>query len=169
MLSPQITLAQAGNANLLAYLNLIAWAEGTSTSPITQDRGYDVIVSGVDGPSRMITYTQNPFDNRPPVVVNYSGLESTAAGRYQVLHRYWVYYKAMLGLSDFGPLSQDLVAIQQMRECNALEPIADGDLITTIALTTHLWASLPGNRYGQAGGKTFAQCWDKFIELQEMG
>ena len=53
-----------------AFLDLIAWSEGTSTSPVTQNQGYDVIVTGVDGPAVFTDYSDHPFaDGRAPVVV----------------------------------------------------------------------------------------------------
>ncbi len=38
------------DSKLKNFLDLIAWSEGTNTSPLTKNDGYDVIVSGVTGP-----------------------------------------------------------------------------------------------------------------------
>lgn len=49
--------------NILAFLDMLAWAEGTSTHPHTKDDGYDVIVNGDDGdprPNIMTSYARHP-------------------------------------------------------------------------------------------------------------
>ena len=159
---PSITAEQAGGVPLLALLDLVAYSEGTSTSPITQDGGYDVIVSGIDGPARFESYVDHPFQARPPVVVrSVPLLESTAAGRYQILLRYWQAYKAQLSLPDFSPMSQDRVALQMMREVGASSLVLDGDVEGAITACSSRWASFPGNTYGQ-GGKTMAELLEKY-------
>lgn len=135
---------------LKAFLDLVAWSEGTSTSPITQNNGYDVIVTGVNGPSIFTDYTDHPFAHGGAVTVR-PGLISTAAGRYQLLARYWNVYKAQLHLPDYSPASQDAVAIQQMRERGAVSLVESGDVQGAIEACSNIWASLPGNSYGQGG------------------
>lgn len=134
-----------------AFLDLIAWSEGTSTSPITQDDGYDIIVSGVDGPNRFDDYTQHPFaQGHAPVLVRRDPpLESTASGRYQQLLRNWLVYKEQLNLPDFGHESQDKIAIQLMNECHAVVMVEAGNVEAAIAACSSRWASFPGNVYGQ--------------------
>ena len=169
---PIITPAQAGSANVCAFLDLIAFAEGTSrvsgsaSGLASRNDGYDVIVAGERGPETFTDYQQHPFAPARPakLVRSVPPLYSTAAGRYQVLCRYWDVYRVALRLPDFGPLSQDLIAIQQMRERGALAELQSGDV--PIAIQAHLtdvlvetailecssaWASFPGNRYGQGG------------------
>lgn len=150
---------------LKAFLDLIAWSEGTSSSPITQDRGYDVIVSGIDGQHRMVDYHDHPFaDGTLPIVVNHAGLRSTASGRYQIILRIWQDYKQRLGLKDFSPDSQDAVAVELITERRAVDPIEAGDIQAAVLLCSGIWASLPGNNYGQ-GGKTLEALVDKYQEL----
>ena len=43
------------NTNRRAFLDMLAYSEGTSTSPATKDRGYDVIVTGIDGKPEIFT------------------------------------------------------------------------------------------------------------------
>lgn len=143
---PRITPDQAGGTNRCAFLDMIGASEGTVSDPATQDDGYDVLVTGMNGPQRFASYADHPDIL---VVVNTSGLESTAAGRYQLLHRYWVAYKQQLNLPDFGPISQDLVALQQIRERGALPYIDSGEFAHSVLLCSNIWASLPGNGYGQ--------------------
>lgn len=132
--------------NLKAFLDMIAWSEGTSSSKYTKNKGYDVIVGGIDSPNVFTDYRDHP---NILVTVNSKGLKSTAAGRYQLLNRYWVVYKKQLGLKDFSPDSQDAVAIQQIRERKALNDIENGDIDEAIRKCSNIWASLPGNSYGQ--------------------
>lgn len=43
------TESRAGSRNALAFLDMLVWAEGTSTSEATAMDGYDVIFTGIDG------------------------------------------------------------------------------------------------------------------------
>ena len=45
----RISESLAGSRNVLAFLDMLAWSEGTSTSPATAMDGYDVIVTGEIG------------------------------------------------------------------------------------------------------------------------
>lgn len=134
------------SANLKAFLDMLAWSEGTSISPHTRDRGYDVVVSGINSPNRFDSYVTHPG---VLVTVNRQGLKSTAAGRYQVLNRYWKAYRDLLKLPDFSPASQDAIAVQQIRERGALADIEAGRIETAIKKCSNIWASLPGAGYGQ--------------------
>jgi len=124
--------------NLKAFLDMIAVSEGTKGKG---NDGYNVIVGGalfdsyVDHPRKLVWI-------RP-------GLASTAAGRYQLLARYWNYYRDFLQLVDFSPASQDAVAIQQIKERKALEDIEKGYISVAIDKCKNIWASLPGANYGQ--------------------
>lgn len=160
------------SANLRAFLDMLAISEGTATSPATKDRGYDVIVTGIDGkPEIMTSYGTHPFAaGRRPKEINSKGLTSTASGRYQFLVRDWGFYRLKLNLPDFGPDSQDRWAAQLIKERRALDDIETGHFIIAVGKVSNLWASLPGanypgqpmhqmadleNAYEQAGG-TFA-------------
>jgi muramidase (phage lysozyme) len=126
------------NPNIAAFLDMIAHSEGTA---MLGDDGYNVVVGGTlfnsyaDHPRRRVTV-------RP-------GLISTAAGRYQLLARYFDDYRSELHLPDFSPASQDAIAIQQIRECKAIAAIEAGEFAQAVALCAHIWASLPGAGYGQ--------------------
>jgi len=136
----------AGSRNAIAFLDMLAWSEGTSTSKYTRDDGYDVVVGGVDSPNTFGSYANHPGIL---VSVNKAGLKSTAAGRYQILKRWWNAYRTSLALKDFSPLSQDLVALQQIRERLAMADIHAGRISSAIEKCSNIWASLPGNTYGQ--------------------
>jgi muramidase (phage lysozyme) len=141
------------DARYKAMLDAIAWSEGTSTHPLTRNDGYDVIVNGVAGKEVFSDYSDHPFAaGRVPVVVSRVPLlRSTAAGRYQILKGTWFAYKAKLALTDFSPPSQDAVALQLIRERGALELLDTGRIGEAMTRCSNLWASLPGNNYGQGG------------------
>ncbi|WP_206187235.1 glycoside hydrolase family 24 protein [Serratia marcescens] len=128
--------------NLHAFLDMLAWSEGTDNGrQQTNNHGYDVIVGG----SIFTDYSDHP---RKLVTLN-PRLKSTAAGRYQILAKWWDAYRKQLGLKDFSPESQDAVAIQQIKERRALSLIEDGDIRQAIDRCRNIWASLPGAGYGQ--------------------
>lgn len=138
-----ITPEQAGGRNVVAFLDMLAWSEGTDNGrQATKDHGYDVLVGG--GLFR-------GYADHPRVLVNLPklGIASTAAGRYQLLRRYFDAYRKSLRLSDFSPLSQDKIALQQIRERGALPLIQAGKVREAIAKVSNIWASLPGAGYGQ--------------------
>lgn len=184
---PFISAAQAGGGNVCAFLDLIAYAEGTSRASgsasglASQNDGYDVVVEGEHGPEIFTSYGRHPFDpSRPAKLIRSEPpLYSTASGRYQLLCHLWEDYRVMLQLPDFSPLSQDLIAIRQMKERGALSHLLSGN--TAAAIQAHLnptelecviedcsntWASFPGNTYGQ-GGRTMQSLlrqWNKQCE-----
>ena len=137
--------------NRKAFLDMIAVSEGTSTSPATQDNGYDIIVTGVDGtPETFTDYREHPFaGGRKSKLINHRGLTSNASGRYQFMLRDWYHYKALLHLPDFGPDSQDQWALQLIRERQALPLIDLGQFATAVQRVSNIWASLPGAGYNQ--------------------
>lgn len=74
--------------NIAAFLDMLAVSEGTANHPLTKNRGYDVIVTGLDGKPEIFTdYSDHPFAHgRPAKVFNRRGEKSTASGRYQQLY-----------------------------------------------------------------------------------
>lgn len=132
--------------NLNAFLDMIGISEGTSTSRFTKDDGYDIVVDGINSPKRFTSYLSHP---NILVTVNNAGLKSTAAGRYQLLFRWFTPYCKLLGLTDFSPVSQDMIAIQQIKERKAITAIQNGDITAAINLCSNIWASFPGAGYGQ--------------------
>ena len=139
----QVTPQQAGGVNVVAFLDMLAYSEGTDNGrQRTRDRGYDVIVGG----QLFCSYADHP---RVLVDLPKLGIQSTAAGRYQLLRRYYDAYRKTLNLRDFSPLSQDLIALQQIRERRALPLIQAGQIVKAIHAVRNIWASLPGAGYGQ--------------------
>jgi muramidase (phage lysozyme) len=143
------------NEKLNRFLDLIAFSEGTRTNKLTKNDGYDVIVTSIDGPSIFTDYSTHPLLGKPPLIIRGTHekplLRSSAAGRYQLLAHYFEVYKEQLRLPDFSPMSQDLVALQQIKERHAYQPILDGNISFSITACSNIWASFPGNDYGQGG------------------
>lgn len=141
---PRISAAQAGGTNVLAFLDLIAWSEGTDNGrQATKDDGYDVVVGG----GLFESYADHP---RRLISLPSLGIKSTAAGRYQILSRYWDHYRKQLGLvGGFTPENQDRIALQLIRECKALDDIKAGRIAEAIHKCRSRWASLPGAGYNQ--------------------
>jgi muramidase (phage lysozyme) len=139
----RISAATAGGANVLAFLDMIAWSEGTDhPRQPSNDDGYDVVVGG----GLFRGYHDHP---RRLIALSRLGIKSTAAGRYQLLARYWDAYRKQLGLDDFSPINQDRIALQQIRERRALADIQAGRIDAAISKCRNIWASLPGAGYGQ--------------------
>lgn len=133
----------AGGANRVAFLDMIAFSEiGTQLLALSDD-GYNVLVGST--PQKPLLF---PSYADHPNVLN-AALRSTAAGRYQILYRWWRIYQAQMRLPDFSPLSQDRYALQQLREHGALPYIDAGQFELAIAKCANVWASLPGAGYGQ--------------------
>lgn len=129
--------------NLRAFLDMIAYSEGTDNGrQTTKDHGYDVLVGG----GLFNGYSDHP---RKLIRLPNLGISSTAAGRYQILARYYDIYKKQLGLPDFSPASQDKIAIQLIRECKSIDDIETGRIESAISRCRSRWASLPGAGYGQ--------------------
>ncbi|SAL65562.1 glycoside hydrolase family protein [Caballeronia choica] len=109
---------------------MLAISKGTSIDPDSDD-GYNVIVGG----ALFIGYADHP---RRLVQLPRLGIASTAAGRYQLLARYFDAYKKQLGLHDFSPMSQDRIAIQQIRERRALDDIVSGRLESAVTKCSNI-------------------------------
>ncbi|PHV10417.1 glycoside hydrolase family 24 protein [Chitinimonas sp. BJB300] len=142
----RISPAEAGGANVLAFLDMLAVSEGTALLAQTDD-GYNVIVGST--PRQPVLF--DSYQDHPRQLVKFPklGIGSTAAGRYQLLARYYDAYRKQLGLSDFSPINQDRIAIQQIRERGALHLIQAGQIEAAIKQVKNIWASLPGAGYGQ--------------------
>lgn len=130
------------NTQLRAFLDMLAYSEGTDNGrQPTNNHGYDVIVGG------KLFYD---YSKHPGVYVKLNPrLTSSAAGRYQILEKFAKHYMKQLKLPDFGPDSQDKIAIQLIKECKALNDIYAGRIHSAVYKCRSRWASLPGAGYGQ--------------------
>lgn len=121
--------------NVRAFLLVIRKGEGT-----LGDMGYKTYFGG------------SHFDDlskHPNVVHRAGSLSSTAAGAYQFLFRTWEPLQQKLSLPDFGAHSQDIGALELIRQRGALDDVRNGDISQAITKCNREWASLPGSPYGQ--------------------
>ncbi len=127
--------------NQKAFLDMLAFSEIGPALLSKSDNGYNVVVGGE---------LFHGYKDHPRRLVKLSSiLSSTAAGRYQILERYYDAYKKLLKLPDFSPASQDAIAIQLIKECKALGDIESGNFTVAVVKCKSRWASLPGAGYNQ--------------------
>jgi muramidase (phage lysozyme) len=138
-----ITADQAGGKNRKAFLDMIAHSEIGDALLAETDDGYNVLVGSTpSNPLLFASYATHPN------VLN-KRFNSTAAGRYQLLFRWYSAYAELLHIKDFSPISQDLIALRQIRERGAFPLIDAGQFEAAVERCSNIWASLPGNSYGQ--------------------
>lgn len=143
----RLSVLEAGGANILAFLDMIAHSEIGDALLLASDDGYNVLVgSTVTKPLLFKDYSKHPR------ILNKQH-NSTAAGRYQIIWPTWSWLLSGNGLMDFSPENQDRGCIELLRSRNAYEVIANGDIEHGIYLCRNEWASFPGNDYGQHQNK----------------
>lgn len=128
------------SANMNAFLDLIGFSEGVYIPG--SDEGYNVVV----GKTLFSDYSKHP---NKKVWIQRINDYSTAAGKYQILGWIAAHYIKALKLPDFGPESQDKIAMRLIVECHAVNAIESGDIFEAIKRCNSRWASFPGNNYGQ--------------------
>lgn len=127
--------------NIRAFLKMIRVGEGTADAG-----GYTRLVGGG---------TFYDFSDHPRTLVHVrAGLDSTAAGAYQFLVGTWDEVARKLGLSDFSPASQDLAAVQKLKDRGAYADVVAGRINAALSKVSYEWASLPPFRYGGQGTMT---------------
>lgn len=132
----------AGSSNLLAFLKMIRYAEGTSSR-----EGYQIMFTS----RRFSGYGDHP---RQMNCSTFRGRQlcSTAAGAYQFLDTTWDMIARRIGATDFVPGWQDRAATELIRRSGALADIEAGNIERAIAKTASIWASFPrwnGDTRGQ--------------------
>lgn len=143
---PRIATAAIGR-NMAAFLDTLAMSEIGPQMLKASDDGYNIVVGSIPGKLDLFTsYATHP---NKKVYLPKMDVYSTAAGRYQILARYFQVYKVQLSLPDFGPIAQDQIALQLIKECKATAAISAGNITEALKLCKSRWASLPGAGYGQ--------------------
>jgi lysozyme len=118
-----------------AFLNTIARSEGAN---------YNTVVGG----GRFSDFSRHP---NMGVTLTIKGRKvlSHAAGRYQFMPGTWNPLQKKLGLPDFSPHSQDLAAVELLKQRGALTPLLNNNFKGALAAAAPVWASLPGANYNQ--------------------
>lgn len=118
--------------NVRKFLMLITFTEGTDRqgTPYNELFGF----SNFEG-----------YSKHPNILIKASNYSSTAAGRYQILKKTADFLK----MKDFTPESQDLAAIQLIKNAKAYDDVVLGYWESAIKGCNKIWASLPGSPYGQ--------------------
>jgi muramidase (phage lysozyme) len=156
--------------NELAFQDMIGISEGTTTSPLTKNAGYDVIVTGIDSqghptPEIFTDYSHHPFaTGRAPKVINSHGLTSTASGKVQILFHWWSVYQAKFHWPTFAPEFQDAYYLQILQEQGARARLAMNDFYGALQKVSGQWASLPGKAYVAQHQHTVAQCAKWYVQ-----
>jgi len=131
--------AHLEHPNVAAFLRAIAEAEGG---------GYDFKCGALKGrlndPWRFSDTSTHPG----------AGIDgkTTAAGMYQITRPTWQHYGGKLGLEDFSPRTQDLIAVEILRSLGVIEEIKEGEIAAVMPKVAPTWAALPkgpgqGNHY----------------------
>jgi lysozyme len=141
------------NANVRAFLEAIARAEGTAgqSDPYRVCYGYShTIQSLADHPAITGEWMGKGLSDAMCRAAGYGpGCVSTAAGKYQITKPTWSKLKRRLNLPDFSPDSQDAAAIELLRESGALDHVKVGNVERAVQAARRTWASLPGAGYEQ--------------------
>lgn len=146
--------AVGGSQNIIAGLDTVAYSEIGYALLAASDNGYNVIVgSTATKPITFLSYKKHPGILQHVTVTRKDGstfiVDSTAAGRYQILKHYAEVYMQQLRLPDFGKVSQDRIALQLFRETGAYEFFRAGKFEAAVRAAASRWASFPGAGYDQ--------------------
>jgi lysozyme len=150
--APEVTAMNNPDQNISAFLFMIRSTEHVYPRDVINDAAYSIFYGG----SKFQSFRDHPVitgEKRgvplPDAMCKAAGLKpgcvSTAAGAYQMIKPTWVRLRDKLGLPDFSPASQDLAAVELLREAGALDLIEAGDIEGAIKKSSRIWASLPGS------------------------
>jgi muramidase (phage lysozyme) len=132
-------LPKLNEPNVRSFLDMISAAEGTTK------HGYNTLFGGgkfenlQDHPRQLFDFTETTGRKN----------KTSAAGRYQFLSNTWDEQAKKLGLPDFGERSQDLAALNLLRERGILPDVMQGNWDTAVKKSGPIWASLPSSPYPQ--------------------
>lgn len=142
--------------NVAAFLKAIAVAEGG---------GYDFKYGALRGRvndrwrfSDMSTHPGPGIDGK-----------STAAGMYQITRPTWRHHAGKLGLRDFSPRTQDLIAVEILSSLGVIDAIKAGEIDAVMPKVARTWAALPkgpeeGSHYPHQRHVSFEQFVSSYVE-----
>ena len=149
---PRVPSSFAITPERRALLNTIRYAEGTWANG--HDVGYRIMFGGSLMPS---------LERHPDRVIYSSRYASAAAGAYQFMPFTWNMVTQRLGLTGFGPDSQDQGAIYLIQRRGALHLADRGELTAELAARlAPEWASFPT----LAGSSFYGQPVKRFEDLK---
>jgi muramidase (phage lysozyme) len=122
--------ALLANPNVSAFLKAIAAAEGG---------GYDFKYGAVKG-KRNDPWRFSDFSTHPGPGF---GGKTTAAGMYQITVDTWRQHGGKMGLTDFSPKTQDLMAVEILRSIGVIDTIKSGDVAGAMGPAAAKWSALP--------------------------
>jgi muramidase (phage lysozyme) len=125
------------NANVKAFIGAIATAEGGD---------YNLKFGGVKG-KKNDKWKFSDFSTHPGPG---SDGKTTAAGMYQINRDTWKEMGGKMGLTDFSPETQDLIAVEILRTIGVLDDIIAGNIEPALSAASRRWAALPAGK-GKAG------------------
>lgn len=94
--------------------------------------------------------------------------KSSASGAYMITTETWLEYKTKLGLTDFGPDSQDSVAIAIIKQEQAYDDVREAKVEVAIKKLNKRWSSLPGGSQHQTG-VTLEKAMEQFKSFKTAG
>lgn len=170
----KVDLTEAEN-RVRAFLRMIRVGEGT-----VGDIGYETLFTH----KSFIKDFGRDYSTHPNIVMKGGGLESTAAGAYQILYDRWKdvskqLYTKRQSILDFSADSQDKLGICLLRfrsfgsggfkvldkdtgdKMSVLELLLSNRITDAVNLASWEWASLPPGRYGQPN-KTMDEALDYY-------
>lgn len=131
------------SGNRAAFLAMIGQSEVGQALINETDGGYNVLV----GSTASNPMTFDDYSTHPDILNR--AMDSTAAGLYQINYPTFQTVSRQTGLTDFSPSTQDAMAIQLITNKGALSDVDAGDFASAVSKCSAVWASLPGNTYGQ--------------------
>lgn len=152
--------------NVRAFLDVIAFAERTHGA-------YDTMYGDMPGKRRQFTQ----FTDHPRLKVaspwGTPGISSDAAGRYQFLSTTWDEARKELKLNDFTPVNQDKAAVWliQRNGRETYEKVKKAEIPNNfndaVRSLSHVWASLPPQRYEGQTVRDIKQLWAVFLRARQ--
>lgn len=119
------------NPNVKAFLDTIAQAEGGD-----YDFKYGAVKGRKNDKWRITDYSLPPQKG--------SDGRTTSSGRYQINLSNWTENgKGKMGLVEFSPETQDLIAVEGLRQIGAIDAVVSGDMTIAIGKAAKTWNSLP--------------------------